>query len=436
LKVVILAGGKGTRMGSLSAKLPKPMVLLAGKPILQHQLENAKAYGFDDIIMLTGYREEVIQEYFGDGSGFGVNIEYVIDKNPLGTAGSAKELEGKINETFLVFYGDTIMDINLNNLIKFHNSKKGLVTLVVHPNDHPFDSDILEVDENNRVHKFIRKPHKSDQYYQNLVNAALYVFEPQIFNYMEKNEYADFGKDIFPDMVTQGVSIYGWNTTEYIKDIGTVERLKKVEADFLSGKVQRMNHKNKQKAIFLDRDGVINLEDEPIDSPDKLKLLQGVPEALKKINESDYLSIIVTNQPMIAKGFASEEQLREVHNYLETILGMNSTYLDRIYYCPHHPEKGYLGERPELKIPCSCRKPETGMVELAAQEMNIDLSQSFIIGDRTVDLMMGEKAGLNKILVKQGSAGLDGKYECIPDHIFDDLLKAVNFIVDESTDQK
>jgi mannose-1-phosphate guanylyltransferase / phosphomannomutase len=428
MKIVILAGGKGTRMGKLAANIPKPMVLLAGKPILQYQVENAKVYGYDDIIMLTGYKEEVIKNYFGDGRAFGVNIEYVTDEHPLGTAGAVKELEEKLEEAFIVFYGDTMMDINLNNLVKYHHSKKGLATLVVHPNDHPHDSDLVEIDTNNRVKKFLSKPHTSSQYHQNLVNAALYVLDPQIFRHIEKNKFADFGRDVFPELIDSGEPVYVLNTTEYIKDIGTIDRLGEVEVDYVSGKVQRMNTTFKQKAIFLDRDGVINQEAEPIDSAGKFKLLAGVEDALKRINKSDYLSVVVTNQPMIAKGFANEAQLQEVHNYMETILGQNGIYLDRIYYCPHHPEKGHVGERVDLKVPCSCRKPETGMLDLAALEMNIDLNQSFIVGDRTVDIMTGKHAGVNTILVREGYAGLDGKYECEPDYVFDDLAEAVNFI--------
>ena len=428
MKIVILAGGKGTRMGKLAANIPKPMVLLAGKPILQYQVENAKAYGYDDIIMLTGYKEEVIKNFFGDGSAFGVNIEYITDEHPLGTAGAVKELEEKLEEAFIVFYGDTMMDINLNNLVDYHHSKKGLATLVVHPNDHPHDSDLLEIDTNNRVKKFLSKPHTSGHYHQNLVNAALYVLDPKIFRHIEKNKFADFGRDVFPELVDSGEPVYVLNTTEYIKDIGTIDRLNEVELDYVSGKVQRMNTTFKQKAIFLDRDGVINQEAEPIDSAGKFQLLAGVEDALKRINKSDYLSVVVTNQPMIAKGFANEAQLQEVHNYMETILGQNGIYLDRIYYCPHHPEKGHVGERVDLKVPCSCRKPETGMLDLAALEMNIDLNQSFIVGDRTVDIMTGKHAGVNTILVREGYAGLDGKYECKPDYVFDDLAEAVNCI--------
>lgn len=428
MMIIILAGGKGTRMGELSAKLPKPMVPLAGKPILEHQVESARNQGFEDIIMLTGYKEAVIKNHFGDGSAFGLNIGYQSDIHPLGTAGSVRELASQITEPFIVFYGDTMMDINLKAIVDYHNSKRGIATLLVHPNDHPHDSDLVEIDEMGQVLQFLSKPHDALHFHRNLVNAALYVLDPAIFDYIVKGEYADFGKDIFPRVLANNEQIFAYNTTEYIKDIGTLDRLKEVESDYLSGKIHRKNSSTRQKAIFLDRDGVINRDVEPLDRPEKFQLLPGVCDAIKVINNSDYLAVVVTNQPMIAKGFADEEQLREVHNYMETILGRDGSYLDRIYYCPHHPEKGHVGEREDLKIKCSCRKPETGMLDLAALEMNIDLNQSYIVGDRTVDIMTGKNAGVRTILIREGYAGLDGKYECKPDYVCADLAEAVNFI--------
>lgn len=429
MRVLILAGGKGTRMGNLTIDIPKPMVKLAGKPILEYQIELLKNNNLKDISILTGYKGDIIESYFQNGERWGVNIDYFVDPKPLGTSGSIKEIEGHIPGSFLLLYGDTMIDINLIDLISFHQKQGGIATLVVHPNDHPHDSDLLDICVDNRVTEFYSKPHLPGVYHRNLVNAALYVAEPEIFNYIEKGISSDFGKDIFPKLVSLNKPLFAYNTTEYIKDIGTIERLKEVEEDYISGKVSRSNKSNKQKAVFIDRDGVINSEAEPLDSPDKFKFLPDVKDAIKLLNKSDYLSVVVTNQPIIAKGFASEKQVLEVHNYMEYVLGKEGCYLDRIYYCPHHPEKGYKGEIKEFKIDCSCRKPATGMIDKAAQEMNIDLTNSFIIGDRTVDIMTGKNANLITILVRQGFAGEDRKFNCTPDFIFENLLEASQFIV-------
>ena len=405
------------------------MVQLAGKPILEHQISLLGNYGFSEILILTGYRGDVIKNYFGTGGKWNVTITYYEDPKPLGTAGSVKLLERILTEPFLLTYGDTMFDLDMKRLVDAHTRNNCMATLVVHPNDHPHDSDLVEIDEENRITDFYSKPHIVGTYRRNLVNAALYVLNPEILKYIKADEFSDFGKDVFPEVVSQNRSLVAYNTREYIKDIGTIERLYEVEQDYFSGKIQRLNLRNSQKAIFMDRDGVINVEAEPINSPEQLILLPGVEEAIRIINQSDYLGIVVTNQPSIAKGFATEDQIQTVHNYLEGLLGENKSFLDRIYYCPHHPEKGHDGEREEYKIVCNCRKPATGMIDMASIEMNIDLSESFIIGDRTVDIMTGVNSKMHTVLIRQGYAGWDNKYSCKPDFIFEDLLEATQFII-------
>ena len=431
MKVIILAGGKGTRMGSLTESIPKPMVLLAGKPVLEHQINFLKSYNLTDVFMLLGHKGEIIKKYFKDGKKLGVKIKYFFDPKPLGTAGSLKEIEKFISEPFLLFYGDTMIDINLTQFIDFHDGKQSIASLVVHPNDHPKDSDLLDIDNDDYVTNFFPKPHKKVFNLRNLVNAALYILNPEIFDFIDKSVFSDFGKDIFPKVLHKRKLISAYNTSEYIKDIGTPSRLLEVEKDFLSGKVQLRNKINKQKAIFLDRDGVINQELERIDNIDKFNLLPNVIESVKNINQSDFLNVVVTNQPIVAKGFISEEKLSEIHNYMETEFGLKGAYFNRIYYCPHHPERGHKGEKKDYKISCKCRKPRTEMIERAVKDMNIDPQESFIIGDRTVDIMTGINSKLKTILLRQGYAGTDKKYNCQPDFVFNDLYEATNFILED-----
>ena len=430
MEAVILAGGRGTRMGNLTSDCPKPMIHLGGKPILEYQINLAKRYGYSDILMLTGYKENVIKEYFKTGIKWGVNIEYYSDPNPLGTAGSVKEIEGLLQGPFFLFYGDTMLDVDLDALMNSHRENNGIATLVAHPNDHPQDSDLMDIDEYNRIIAFYSNPHDNkQQYHRNLVNAALYVLTPEIFKYIEKGNYSDFGKDVFPKLISLDRSIYAYSTTEYIKDIGTVDRLIEVEEDYRTSKIRRLNKSNKQKAIFIDRDGVINHEADPLNAIEKFRFLPGIPDAMKMINSSDYLGVLVTNQPIIAKGLSSEREVSGIHNYMEYVLGKNGAYFDRIYYCPHHPEEGHKGERKDYKIPCKCRKPDTGMIDQAVLDMNIDLEQSFIVGDRTVDIMTGVNANLQTVLVRQGYGGKDRVYDCRPDYVFNDLQETVQFIV-------
>lgn len=161
------------------------------------------------------------------------------------------------------------------------------------------------------------------------------------------------------------------------------------------------NLKNKQKAVFLDRDGTINEYVGFLRSTDEFVLLLGVAEAIKKINESGFLCIVVTNQPVIARGEVTADELDEIHNKMETLLGLEGCYVDAIYYCPHHPHKGYEGEVPELKINCECRKPKPGMLLRAAADFNIDLERSWMVGDGENDIEAGKNAGCKTAYIKR-----------------------------------
>ena len=426
MKAVIIAGGKGTRLGLTD--LPKPMVPLAGKPLLEHQLLLLKEYGIKEVIFLTGHLSEKIEEYFGDGQKWGMKLTYIKEEKPLGTGGAVLQLKNSIKERFLVFYGDVVMDFDIARFQKFDAEEESLGSLIVHPNDHPYDSDLVET-ENNKITRFISKPHPDGLVYDNLVNAAVYILSPDIFAYIPEGVSSDFGKDIFPKIIDEGGHLRAYQNHEYIKDLGTPDRLLKVEGDLISGKIAKWNLKNKRPAIFIDRDGVINKEVDNLRRIEDFEILPGVTEAIKKINKSDYLAVVITNQPAIAKGFSTLSELGDIHKLLQTRLGEGRAFVNDIYFCPHHPDMGFEGEVRELKIKCNCRKPEIGMIEQAAEDLNIDLKNSYFIGDTTTDLMTAKNAGLKSILVKTGYAGLDKKFDIKPDYIAENLGEAVDKIL-------
>lgn len=428
MKAVILAGGKGTRLSNLAETIPKPMLKIGDKPVLEHQIKLLKKYGITDIVILTGYLSEIIEEYFGDGSKFGVNITYFKEKRPLGTTGGIKEIGYKLTEDFLVVYGDVMVNMDLKRLLNFHKEKGGIGTLVTHPNDHPYDSDLLELNANQKVVAFHPKPHDENKHYRNLVNACLYVMSPEILKYIGKGVKADFGKDIFPKIV-QKENLYGYNTAEYLKDMGTPERFKEVREDYESGKIERLNRANKRKAIFLDRDGVINKDVDLLHKIEDFELLPKVSGAIRKINNSKFLAIVITNQPVVARNLCSIKELEKIHKKMETLLGRKRAKLDAIYYCPHHPDRGFPGENPKYKIECNCRKPKTGLVEKAKQDFNIDLKNSYFIGDSLRDILCGKNAEMTTIGVKTGDGCQDCKVK--PDYMFENLYQAVNFIIQE-----
>ncbi|MCQ3944678.1 MAG: D,D-heptose 1,7-bisphosphate phosphatase, partial [bacterium] len=191
MKAIILAGGKGTRLLPLTDSIPKPMVMIAGKPLLQYQIDLLKDNGFTEITLIVNYLGEKIKDYFQDGTKFGVKIDYVFETEPLGTAGTIGKMAKKLHEEFLVLYGDLLLNIDLKSLVKFHKKHKGLGTLVVHPNNHPEDSDLLEVGENGIISSIYSKPHSDDLIYHNLVNAAIYIFNPTISKFIPKEISSD-----------------------------------------------------------------------------------------------------------------------------------------------------------------------------------------------------------------------------------------------------
>ena len=339
MQLVILAGGKGTRLGLTD--IPKPMCPIAGKPLLERQIELAKTYGFDEIFILSGHLAHVISDYFGDGSRWGVKIHHIVEDKPLGTAGALKLIENKLAENFMVIYGDVVMDFDMQAMLAFANRMPAVATLLVHPNNHPYDSDLLQIDSRGRVTALLPKPHPDGLIYHNLVNAAVYVFNKKILSYIAADTAQDFGKDIFPRLLQAGETLRAYHSAEYVKDMGTKDRLPVICADVESGKVSRLNKKNARPAVFLDRDGVLNRDMDKAPRAENFELLPGVSEAVRLLNQSDYLSIVVTNQPMIAKGFVTFHDVDEVHKRLETELGNEKAYLDGIYFCPHHPEKGF-----------------------------------------------------------------------------------------------
>lgn len=428
MKAVILAGGKGTRLGNLTASIPKPMVRLAGKPIVQYQVELCARFNIEEIIFIVNHLGSAIEEYFGDGSDFGIPISYYHEEKPLGTVGGLVEVKDQLSEDFLVLYGDVMMEMDLDRLVRFHREKKSEATLVVHPNDHPFDSDLIEMNEEQRIVNVLPKPHPEGLRYHNMVNAAVYLFSPLIFKHLKRGKKADFGRDVFP-MIYNEVRMYGYNTPEYLKDMGTPDRLEQVEEDIKSGKVARRSLVHLQKAIFLDRDGVINIDTDLIHRPEDFELYPYTTEALRKINKSDYLSVVTTNQSVVARNLTSIKGLGEVHKKMETLLGEAGAKLDDIRYCPHHPDKGFPEENPEYKIDCHCRKPKPGMLTDAARLFNIDLSASWMIGDSERDTLAGRAAGCTTVGVMTGHG--HKKASELPDFFFENLLEAVDFILEE-----
>ena len=421
MKVIIMAGGKGTRIASVKSDVPKPMIEICGKPILLWQIESLKEQGLTDITLVIGYLGHIIKDYFGDGNKFGVNISYFVEDSPLGTAGALFKMN--LEEDFLLLCGDVILDVDYHRFIEFHRANKAWASLMAHPNGHPYDSSLLVTEilppqekGGNPVdtHRVVKWMNKEDErlYYKNRVNAGIEIISPELLKetmkhfvprHPETPDKIDLDRDFLKPNIGTG-RIYAYDTPEYIKDMGTPDRYYEVEKDIQIGKVKARNLSQKQKAIFLDRDGVINKHIGFLRKSEEFELVPGAIEGIKAINKSGYLAIVVTNQPVIARGECTFEELQKIHDKMETELGKEGAFLDAIYICPHHKDKGFEGERPEYKFDCDCRKPKPGLLLQAAKDFNIDLSQSYMIGDNTTDVESGKNAGcLKSFLIETNS---------------------------------
>lgn len=439
MKTVIMAGGKGTRISTLFPDIPKPLIPIIDrneveKPVLEWEIEELRDQGFREIIVTVSHMADKIQNYFGDGKRLGVKLEYFVEDTPLGNAGALFRLRDNLTDDFLLLNGDTVFDVDFNRMVERHRSTGALVTLFTHPNSHPYDSGLIIADENGVVEHWLTKEEVRPKYYKNRVNAGLHVISPVILDLFcadaecigkegpdGKVFKVDLDRMLLNPLCKTG-RMYCYDSPEYVKDMGTPERYQQVSRDFKNGTVTAKNLKNRQRAIFLDRDGTINKYVGFLRKPEELELIDGVAEAIKLINCSGYLAIVITNQPVVARGEISIPQLNYIHEKLETLLGQEGAYFDGLYYCPHHPHSGYEGEIKELKIECDCRKPKPGLILRAAEDFNIELSRSWMIGDGENDVLAGKAAGCRTI--KIGG-------DCGADYIAPDLVAAVNMILDK-----
>lgn len=486
MKAVIMVGGKGTRIRSIAKDIPKAMIPVLKRPILAHQIDSLKNSGFRDIILVTGYLKDPIIEYFGDGSAFGVNIDYFNEESPLGTAGALAQIGDELKDDFVLLMGDVMLSVDFERFMRAHKAAGAWVTLFTHPNAHPQDSYLIVTDEVGKlkdftmdkcgvgrvpgrflrpdggkigqklsiaktpedllkspdvtpsaqlVTDFINAKEEKDLLFHNQVSAGIYGMSPKAIKLIKETAkkngapMVDLDREVVRPLIKEK-KVYAYKSTEYVKDMGTPERYEEVTRDVKSGLVESRNLKNKQPCVFLDRDGTINEEVGFLTDPKDLRLIPQAAEALRKLNKSRFLAVVITNQPVVARGWVSFKGLDDIFKTLEMRLALDGAYLDGIYFCPHHEKSGFEGEVKELKFDCYCRKPKPGMILKAAEDLNIDLEHSYMVGDMSFDVLCGQNAGIKPIALETGYNLNDGFFEVKADMTLPNILDAVDWILE------
>lgn len=433
-QAVILCGGKGTRLGDKVRELPKPMLPVGGRPVLDHIIANLVLAGVRRFILAAGHLGDVIADYYRAADRHpGCTIETVIEREPLGTAGSLRLYAEQLEPDFVLAYGDVFIDLDATRLLAAHERHHPLGTLLVRASDHPWDSHLVDADDSGKVREFVHR-RTPDRLYRNTANAAVYVLSRRILDFVPRDRASDFGADVFPAALAAGETLrtHALEEEAFVKDMGTPDRLAAVEEYLADRTLVAAARRGPQPidTVFLDRDGVLNADTDLIDRPERLELLPGGAEAVALLNRHGIRCVVVTNQPVIARGLCTEETLAVIHEKLRADIRAAGGELAAIYHCPHHPETHHDEGVAALRRGCRCRKPAPGMLLRARRELGLDLARCAMVGDRTSDLRAGRAAGVRTVLVGPAAQRDREAAGAPPDAQFDSLLAFAQAVVE------
>lgn len=442
MQAAIVAGGLGTRAAGMTGdRIPKALLPVAGVPIMFRQMRVLRREGVTEVSVLAGHLGDQLQAALEpEAAALGLKLRIIIEPMPLGTAGCLAALDPGTDETLIV-YGDMLFDISLAPLREFHQRHRAILTVVVHPNDHPRTSDLV-VEEDGLLKAILPRGLPRQHDHRNLVPAGLYLASPAFFVQLERGARADMVRDLLPVLVATGARVASYNTPEYLRDVGSPTRHALAERDLAAGRVNALNNTRCRPAIFFDCDGVLN--EEPglhgVIAADDIKIIPGAGAAVRRVREAGLLAIAVTNRPQVAKGFITFEGLDHILGRLEALLAEDGGVLDRIYFCPHHPEAGFPGEIPALKVRCECRKPGTLLLRRAFAELPIDKRRSALIGDSLRDIGAARNFGIWAYGVRTGVGCRDHERYArdtnappIADLMFENVHEAVDFNLEYAT---
>ncbi len=407
MQAVILAGGLGTRMKKFLQGKPKCLAPFRGKTILEHQLIELNDTKIKKVLIVCCYRAEMVEEYISRiRHNLNLDISIYIEENLGGTGGSLLKAFDQLDDEFILIMGDLFFSINLEKIFKYGKKLNSKVLLVCKYTDHPFDSDLIGIGENQILKNFYLRESDRTQKMNGLVpplgNSGIFYFQKEfIIDNCTKN--CDIHSVIF-EFIKKNRSnsqfINYYYTSEFVRDIGSESRLKNTALVNLIPSQIKSNLR--YPAIFLDKDNTI-IPDTKDSNPRNIMInlyKKGIIKILQKYT-STHRIFITTNQPGISKGFFLEEDLL-IHLFnLGEALFRENIYISGFYFCPHHPNKGYKNEIQSLKISCDCRKPKPGMIDNICKEYNTDLAKSIVIGDSSRDEELAKNVGIDFINAAQ-----------------------------------
>ena len=424
-QAVILCGGKGTRLAERVRELPKPMLLLDGRPVLDHIISNLAKAGIRRFLLVAGYRGDVVERYYSVPRHAGCRVEVVTEPEPAGTAGALRLCAGRLDDDFVLAYGDVFLDFNARGLVAAHEERRPMATLLVRASDHPWDSHLVAADAAGRVIEFVNQ-RSAGRLYRNVANAAVHVCSRRLINFIPAAGSADLGADVFPAAIARGetLGVHYLEEEGFVKDMGTPERLASVE-EYLADRALAEAARSRPQpveTVFLDRDGVLTVDSGLIDRPEKLELLPGVAEAMALLHRRGIHCVVTTNQSVIARGLCSLATLDAIHDRLRAEVAAGGGNIDAIYVCPHHPETHHGEGVPELRRACRCRKPAPGLIFQARRELGLNLAACVMVGDRDCDLRAGRAAGIRTVFIGNPESRAAVRKTGAPDLEFDSLL--------------
>lgn len=402
-QAVVLCGGKASRLGGIAQSVPKCLLPIGDLPLLELSVRVLQSAGISRVVLAAGHLGEEVREYCAERTDRDVEFTTALEESPLGTAGAVRSVSDQLDEHFLVVYGDIYLDANFKPLLERHMFTGSLATLLVRSSDHPWDSHLVLADDNGIVSGF-SKPGHHPQLFRNTANCAVFVCSKELLlRYVAPDARADFFDDVMPRVIEDGglVTTYRLPEDEFVRDMGTPDRLDRV----------RRYHDWRQKnhaarvcnrpvsTLFLDRDGTLIQGDTPVRSPSEVKFLPGVLEAMARFHEAGVQCHIITNQPWIARGLLTLDELEDVHDHIRKVIVANGGDVAGFRFCPHHPETHHGDGITELRRACECRKPQSGMIRAVIEESRIELPNCVMIGDSWRDIAVADRCGIRSIQV-------------------------------------